>query len=267
MDTLLRFVQPTTNSADSKSPQLYSGLIPKLCLIAYSDPLVERVRQRYPHLAIEHTVIFPGRIMPYKVHLIQPHEGKEFGLVSPQCGSSNAAMTLEGLIDLGFEDFVSIGIAGHPTFKDVPDLTPGDIVLVRDALGGYEGVTAFNFPEKEIFEANSVMTEMLGKILDSKGIQYLEGRAATIALLYRETPYFIRTVLSRDALAMEMELSALFAIAAYRRKRMAAMVIVSDVEIIKENGEGRLGIDFLSPDIPKTEDKLFEVVMELANKL
>ena len=97
--------------------------VPKTCLIVYSDAFLGQAKKRY-----DYRVIDIGSRKPTEIYFFRSDNGENFGLVSPQYGDAMAVTTLEELIALGeiaaqqqgsigFQNFLSMGTAGHPTNK------------------------------------------------------------------------------------------------------------------------------------------------------
>ena len=235
--------------------------IPPTILIAYSDPLIERAKSSYHFLPVN-----IGTRKPTEIFFFRPIQGPEFAMVSPQYGDAMAVTTLEELIALGFQNFLSLGTAGHPTDKNVPQLSVGDAISVNDALS-YEGTSRHYSPAGTIAKADKSINEVLRRLLAERDIRFHEGRVATTSGIYRETPSFVRKVLSKGAIALDMETSALLTVAEYHKKPMGTLLYVSDVIKVREGTSNGWEVDFLSGSVAETEQKVFEVAMKLVNRL
>jgi len=77
--------------------------------------------------------------------------------------------------------------------------------------------------------ASKCITLRIETALDSHGVKYYAGTSCTIDAPYRETIAEIRKYRKEGVLTVEMELSALFAVAKYRGVEMGAIVTVSDL--------------------------------------
>jgi len=138
-------------------------------------------------------------------------------------GAPAAAVMLEELIAFGVKRFVSIGTAGSLRL----DLPPGSLVLCEGALRD-EGTSYHYALEGGEALPDHDLTEALASALAARGLDARRGRTWTTDAIYRETP--LEVELHRDAgiLVVEMEASALFTIAAFRKVPLASCFSVSD---------------------------------------
>ena len=151
-------------------------------------------------------------------------KGNKIGIIGNfGIGAPAAVIALEELIALGVKKFITIGSAGTLSRH----LKEGDIVLCDRAIRD-EGTSShyikhskYSFPSKSI-------TEKIKKLLDESGQKYFMGTSWTIDSPYRETVAEARRYQKEDVLTVEMEASALFAVAGYRKVEMGALFTISD---------------------------------------
>lgn len=153
-------------------------------------------------------------------HLII-YEYKDIGLVKmPGIGAPQAITILEELVALGGKDFLSIGTAGG--------LHHEGVFLCNKALRD-EGTSHHYLPYGKFEYPNKEFTEKLAKCIKKKGINYFPGTTWTIDAPYRETKAEVERYSKQGISTVEMEASALFAVAKYRKVKMASAFVVSDV--------------------------------------
>ncbi len=138
-------------------------------------------------------------------------------------GSPAAAVMLEELIAFGARRFVSVGTAGSL----LADLVPGSLVLCDAALRD-EGTSYHYLPGGGPVYPSETLTARLRAALESRGLAYRAGPSWTTDAIYRETPAEILMHSGSGALVVEMEASALFAVARFRSCLIAACFSVSD---------------------------------------
>lgn len=138
-------------------------------------------------------------------------------------GAPAAAAMLEELIAFGTRAFVSIGTAGAL----VPGLRPGDVVLCTGALRD-EGVSYHYADAGEPAIPDPALTASLGKALAEAGIAHATAKSWTTDGLYRETRGGLKAAVAQGAATVEMEASALFAVARYRGVPLASAFTISD---------------------------------------
>lgn len=150
-------------------------------------------------------------------------EGKGFVIQSSGMGGPSAAIIVEELCDLGAEVIVRVGTCAAIN----PAVKLGDLVVVSaaiaddgtsQALGASHAVPA----DRELFGA---LVERAGAT--DRAVH--EGRIATVDLFYDpDADARHASLLEREALAIEMEAAALFAVAKRRGIRAACLLGATD---------------------------------------
>ncbi len=138
-------------------------------------------------------------------------------------GAPAAAVMLEELIAFGSRRFVSIGTAGSLR----ADLPPGSLVVCDSAFRD-EGTSYHYLPGGAPVFPSEELTAQMRRALEGKGLAYRKGPSWTTDAIYRETPEEVVKFREEGALVVEMEASALFAVARFRGVRIAACFSVSD---------------------------------------
>lgn len=147
-----------------------------------------------------------------------------------------------------FEVGVSGGIQSH--------LQPGDIVVVTGAIRD-EGTSYHYFPPEVEVESDIQLRDKLIEHLKEKRIRHFIGPVWSTDAAYRETRGKLRKFKQRGILAVNMETSAVFAIAKYRNVRTASAQVISD--ILTEN-EWQLA--FGDRSIRESTEVLLKAVIE-----
>ena len=156
-------------------------------------------------------------------------DGKEIGVFRAWVGAPAAAFMLEELIACGAKSVFEVGIAGCLQ----PLLKPGDILVVTEALRD-EGTSNHYFQPEVRLEASPKLRNLLIQRLNIKGIKHQVGPVWTTDGAYRETKSKLSKFRSQGAVAVNMETSALFAVAKYRNIEIASAQVISD--ILSEEG-------------------------------
>jgi uridine phosphorylase len=107
------------------------------------------------------------------------------------------------------------------------DLKPGSLVLCDSALRD-EGTSYHYMPGGGLVYPSESLTDALRAALDARGLPYRKGPSWTTDAIYRETPSEVVLHSGKGALVVEMEASALFAVARFRSCLLAACFSVSD---------------------------------------
>ena len=151
------------------------------------------------------------------------HRPESAALAGPMIGAPYATMVLESLIVRGARRILFLGWCGALA----PDLEIGDLVIPSVALVG-EG-TSPNYPP--IVSQTSPSAEIMAAIEGTLADEIIQARLSkiwTTDAAFRETREQVTSYQKQGAVAVDMETSALFAVAAYRQVDIGAVLVVSD---------------------------------------
>lgn len=196
-----------------------------------------------------------ARPYPARVYRLKKN-GFEIDLVGPAMGAPVAVMVVEQLIAGGAKKIIALGFAGSID----PGLKIGDIYIIEESLAD-EGTSKCYFPEIRSATASEPLTHALKAGLEEKRIKFQAGKALCTDGFFRETKEKLELFRARSARAVEMEMSALFAVARFRSVELAGMVVISDEH---ENGEWESG--FKSPSMFLKFHSAAEVALSVLSK-
>jgi uridine phosphorylase len=189
---------------------------PEAVILSYQRSLFEEVCRAHDVTAAE------GYFAPQLRYL--DGEGGRIAIAGNfGVGSPAAAVMLEELIAFGARRFISVGTAGSLQ----ADLPPGSLVLCDGAFRD-EGTSYHYLPGGGLVYPSEELTLSLGRALEAGGLAYRRGPSWTTDAIYRETPSEVLLHSGKGALVVEMEASALFAVARFRSCLIAACFSVSD---------------------------------------
>jgi purine-nucleoside phosphorylase len=147
-------------------------------------------------------------------------------VAGPFIGAPYAAMLLESLIAKGVDKIIVLGWCGAVTDQ----LKVGDIILVEKTIVD-EG-TSCNYKVLDRKIPNSMpdlnLTDQLSDHLASREISFKKKIVWTTDAIYRETKNKVAYFRELGARVVEMECSALFSVAEYRKVSIAGLLVVSD---------------------------------------
>lgn len=144
-------------------------------------------------------------------------------LAGPILGAPQAVLVLEKLIALGSRVIVVFGWCGSLQ----GDVKIGDWLLPNSARSE-EGTSAHYSMGAERFIPDTDLFVRLQDHCVQEGISIHSGPIWTTDALLRETVHKVRAYGKEGLLAVEMEMSALFHVAAYREVRLVGLLVVSD---------------------------------------
>lgn len=183
--------------------------LPKKYIITYQQEAQKYFKQNYKCREVK----------LYSLLTLYLH--KDLGFVKIEgIGSPQAATVLEELIALGGKVFLNIGTAGG--------LQKEGVFLCTKALRD-EGTSHHYIPSGRFAYPDQVLTRKLSSVLENKSISFTKASTWTIDAPYRETKAELVKYKRLGIATVEMEAAALFAVARYRKVKIAAAFVISDI--------------------------------------
>lgn len=191
----------------------------------------ERLLMTYQRSTYEHAKkMIKGRSLDWWMYeetqpfCIGQFNDVEIGLGRFWIGAPAAAMTLEEVIACGAKTIFEVGVSGGlQTF-----LQTSDMIVVTEAIRD-EG-TSHHYLSPEVKVESSVrLRNKLIKHLDERKIRHFTGSVWSTDGVYRETRGKFRRFRDNGVLAVNMETSAIFAVAKYRNVQAASAQVISDI--------------------------------------
>jgi uridine phosphorylase len=162
-----------------------------------------------------------GERLPF---CIGQFNGVEVGVGRFWIGASAAVATLEEAIACGAKTIFEVGVAGAIQSY----LQPGDIVIVTETVRD-EG-TSYHYLSPGIKAASHTpLRSKLIEHLKEERVRHFVGPVWSTDGAYRETLGKFRKFRESGVLAVDMETSAIFAVAKYRGVEAASAQVISDV--------------------------------------
>jgi len=134
-------------------------------------------------------------------------------------GAAAAVLGLEAIITSGAEDVVVLGFCGSLSRR----FRIGDVVRISRAIAD-EGTSRHYFPRRRSF----LPSPALASELEAAAAGLPRGVIISTDAPYRETRSWLKRSRQRGADLVDMETSAVFALASFHGIRAAALQIVSD---------------------------------------
>jgi uridine phosphorylase len=161
---------------------------------------------------------------PAMSHYPTTVEGKKLSLFGTPLGCPQAAIMLERLIAMGARKILVFGCCGSLQSS----LEVGHLVVPLEALGE-EGTSAhYPLPQGVEARADGEITRICLEMGKVRKFKAAAGKVWTTDALFRETQEKTRRYSEMGLLAVEMEISALFTVAAYRKVQIGGFMVVSD---------------------------------------
>jgi len=197
------------------------------------------------------------RIRPYPARVYRlRRQGVEIDIVGPAMGAPMAAMVLEQLIAGGAKKIIALGVAGSID----PELCISELLLVNEAISD-EGTSRNYFPDRYPPLSSEPLLIALKTELERSKENFKIGKVVSTDGFFRETKSKLENYQKQSAVAVEMELSALFTIARCRGVDLAAAVVISD-----ELWSGEWKPGFKSPSLALKLSKAGEIALSVLAK-
>ena len=159
---------------------------------------------------------------PHPLYEIE-HHGQRLGVFKAGVGAPLAAGLMEELIALGGREFVAVGGSGCL----VPELVMGHAIVVDSAVRD-EGTSFHYLPPARVVDSDPEAVAALSQALRDAGVPFVVGRTWTTDGVYRETKARADRRVAEGCISVEMEASALIAVARYRGVRIAHLLYAGD---------------------------------------
>ncbi len=138
-------------------------------------------------------------------------------------GAPSAVLSLEPLIVSGAREIIVLGFCGslNKNFRIM------DAVSISKALSE-EGTSRHYFPRKRIFDPAPALKAKIENVLHSSKLAFLSGSLVSTDAPYRETRHWMKEKQQKGIDVVDMEISAVFALAKFYGIQAAALTIISD---------------------------------------
>ena len=178
------------------------------------------VRSRTAQLIPVHEVPFEHGNHPICVTM---HKGIEVALVSPGVGAPASVTSLEVLIALGATSIIGCGGAGIIR----PGFDVGHVIVPTGAIRD-EGTSYHYAPAHVAVVPHPRALAAIDDVLTEAGIPHDHGLTWTTDAFFRETREKVARRREQGCIAVEMEVSAMFAAAAFRGAAYAQLLYAGD---------------------------------------
>ena len=138
-------------------------------------------------------------------------------------GSPAAVNLIEELIACGLRNIIAFGTAGALNNA----IEQGTLILCQEAFSD-EGTSAHYFPDAKSGKPSGKLLSEVMEYLNAKNLKFKSGKSWTTDAPYRETMEKLNHFNGLGADVVDMEASALYNVAAFRRVDLLATFIVGD---------------------------------------
>lgn len=192
---------------------------PKLGITCFSKKLLEAILEMFDYEIISDLANANGHIPIYKIN----YNGVDIALYMSYVGAASCCVAYETMLAKGLEKLVMFGTCGvlDNNIEDLAVIIPTS--AIRDEGTSYHYMSS----SKEIAINKKYKDEFIA-ILNSHNIKYIEGKTWTTDAPFRETTDKIDFRRSMGAICVDMEASAVNAVANFRGKELFQFFYAAD---------------------------------------
>ncbi|WP_423214405.1 nucleoside phosphorylase [Streptococcus equinus] len=180
---------------------------PKTVVTCFARATFARILADVPHRQIAKTSVANLEIPIYELEF----KGQKIGFFNSYVGASGCVAILEDIIAMGAENLLIFGTCGvlDSNIKETSIIIPS--AAIRD-----EGTSYHYAPAGQEISLNVRHRNLFKEFLEQKNISYTEGKVWTTDGIYRETQQKMAKRKAQGAIAVDMECSAIAALADFR---------------------------------------------------
>ena len=198
-----------------------------------------------------------GETTRYPIYEIELN-GCKLAVYQSPVGAPACGMNMEDVIEMGAKNFLLVGCCGCLD-KDIEDY---GIIIPTSAIRD-EGTSYHYMPEGDENFVNPKCVELIEEVMRERKIKYKKGKTWTTDALYRETKEKLASRIKMGAITVDMECSAMIAIAKFRGVNFAQIFYGAD-NLGGEDYDPRSLIDKTSMD---NKYKIIPLALECGVKL
>ncbi|MBR5662328.1 MAG: nucleoside phosphorylase [Bacilli bacterium] len=192
---------------------------PKIGVSCFSSKLLEKLDEVFKGEVIARISNANGYFPIYKIN----YNGIDMALFNSPVGASACVVALEEVFAMGLEKLVIYGTCG------VLDSNISDLSIIIPSSAIRDEGTSYHYakPTDEI-SVNQKYKEEFIKLLDEHNYSYTVGKTWTTDAPYRETRDKVLKRKNQGCICVEMECSAIFALANFREKEIFQFLYSAD---------------------------------------
>lgn len=216
---LEEFDETLTSTFDPYEVENVIEEFPKIGVTCFSKKLFDQLVERFHGEQIAENSNGNGRLPVYKIN----YEGEELALFMSRVGASACIVQYEELFAMGLEKVVVFGTCGVLS-KDIEDLA---IIIPTSAIRD-EGTSYHYMKASREVETNPKYMDDFIKLLEEHEYSYVKGKTWTTDAPYRETRNKVMDRKNEGCVCVDMECSAIFALAKFRNKDVFQFFYAAD---------------------------------------
>lgn len=222
---------------------------PTKCLLVFDDEIWEDYV--VPNKNLETFPVTNAYGRTFDTYRYIEENGEKILLVYPTTGSAGCVCDTELLIASGIKKIVAFGTCGRLD-KNIAQNT----IILPTAAFREEGTSYHYLPDSDEIEADKQIFETSKSLFEKNNFTTVEGKIWTTDAVYRETIDKIKFMKEHGCVGVDMEYSALLALAKYRNINFAEFLIGEDTV----DGEAKEPLE-------RDNAKIFKTALELVTQI
>lgn len=227
---------------------------PSIAITCFAHNLIDGLVKAYNPEIVGYVSNANGKNPIYKIN----YDGLDVAVFMSSVGAAACCVGYEEIFAMGLEKLIVFGTCGVLS-KDIEDLA---IIIPTSAVRD-EGTSYHYLEASDEIEVNFKHKDEFKKILDDHKCSYVEGKVWTTDAPYRETRDKVKIRKESGCICVDMECSAIHAIAQFREKDVFQFFYAADnLDDSSWNQRSLSNNDRLSE-----KEKIVYLALELAKKI
>lgn len=222
---------------------------PTKCLLIFDDEIWEDLV--LPNKDLETFPVTNAFGRTFDTYRYIEVDGEKVLLVYPTMGAAGCVCDTELLIASGINKIVAFGTCGRLS-KD----TAQNTIILPTSAYREEGTSYHYLPDEDEIGVDEDALRVAENVFKEHDFVYEKGKVWTTDAVYRETEGKVKLMQERGCVGVEMELSALLALAKYRDIKFTEFLIGED-PVVKSDKE----------PLDRRNKEIFDTALELLMKI
>ena len=251
---LEEFDECITSTFDPNEVENVIPNFPKIGITFFSKKLMDRYVETFNCEKISEITNANGREPVYKIN----YKGTDIALFMSRVGAPACTVGYEEVTVMGIDKLIMFGTCGVLD-RNIEDLA---IIIPTHAIRD-EGTSYHYMKSSREIEVNKKYKKEFEEILKENNISYVEGKVWTTDAPYRETRDKVLKRKEEGCVCVDMECSAMNAVAKFRKKDLFQFFYAADNLDSTKWDQRSLGND----DRLSEKEKIIYLALELALKI
>lgn len=231
---------------------------PKTAMSIFEKELIEFIEKNYD---VQQIAIIKSMTKDYPVYKITV-DGRDIAIYQTPVGAAAAVGIFEEMIVMGTQNLLLVGCCGclDSTIEDYSIIIPTS--ALRD-----EGTSYHYMSASDEVEINDKCVNIIEDFIKAKKISYNKGKTWTTDGLYRETKDKVEMRKKQGAITVDMECSAMAAVAKFREVNFGQFFYAADNLGAEEYDARSLAIKDINDDKKKIVPLAIDCAVEMDKEL